>query len=202
MTSFDWPDLAWRLGAALHLQSPPIGIAFGETKPTSIPSFDEPMSEPTEDGRRGRVPAGCVFWVKATERVFVTDPEDHGNCSVGRVIHGLATPDEVGHNNDVKTLLDARWVGADDVAGLPTLSVRPEAITYGPLADLPEEVRPDVVLVRVNGRQMMVISDAIPEVSISGKPQCQIVAIREGTTASGCERRLRAFARPHRDVPR
>lgn len=190
MTSFDWPDLAWRLGAALHLQSPPIAIAFGATKPTSIPSFDEPMSEPAEDGRRGRVPASCVFWVKAAERAFVTDPEDHGNCSVGRLTHGLATLGEVARNDDMKTVLDAQWVGADDIAGLPTVSTRPEAITYGPLAAFPEAVPPDVVLVRVNGRQMMVISDAVPELSISGKPQCQIVAIakeqRRAAASVGC----------------
>jgi uncharacterized protein (DUF169 family) len=177
MTSSDWPGLARRLAAALHLQSPPIGIAFGAARPDSVPSFDEPMSEPAEDGRRGRVPAGCVFWVKAGERAFTTDPEDHGNCSVGRVTHGLATLDEVAHNDDVKTLLDTHWVGPDDVAGLPSVSKRPAAITYGPLGHFPEAVRPDVVLVRVNGRQMMVISDAIPELSISGKPQCHIVAV-------------------------
>ena len=36
---------------------------------------------------------------------------------------------------------------------------------------------PDVVLVRVTGRQMMVLSDAIPGLNIEGKPQCHIVAI-------------------------
>lgn len=177
MTNSDWPDLANRLASALHLQTPPIAIAFGATKPNAVPSFDEPMSEPAADGRRGRVPASCVFWVKAAQRAFTTTPEDHGNCSVGRVTHGLATLADVAHNDDVKTLLDAHWVGADDVAGLPSVSVRSEAITYGPLGALPSGVRPDVVLVRVNGRQLMVISDAIPSLSISGKPQCHIVAI-------------------------
>src|SRR6202035_1951314 len=49
---------------------------------------------------------------------------------------------------------------------------------------------PDVVLLRVNGRQLMVISDAIPELRIEGKPQCHIVAVAKetGTAAAsvGC----------------
>ncbi len=170
-------ETARRLAAALHLQSPPIAIAFSAAKPASVAPFNEPMSEPAADGRRGRVPAGCVFWVKAAERVFTTVPEDHGNCSVGRVTHGLASLADVAKNEDVKTLLDAHWVGEDDVAALPAVSMRSEAITYGPLSDFPEDVQPDVVLIRVNGRQLMVISDAIPSMSISGKPQCHVVAI-------------------------
>jgi uncharacterized protein (DUF169 family) len=190
MASSHWSETARRLAAALHLQSPPIGIAFCATKPAAVPAFDEPMSEPAVDGRRGRVPAGCVFWVRAADRLFTTLPDDHGNCSVGRVTHGLASWAEVAHNEDVKTLLGANWVGEDDVAGLPAVSMRSEAITYGPLRDFPDDVHPDVVLIRVNGRQMMVISDAIPSLSIGGKPQCHIVAIakeqRAPAASVGC----------------
>ena len=38
-------------------------------------------------------------------------------------------------------------------------------------------VEPDVVLIRVNGRQLMVLSDALPGLRVEGKPQCHIVAI-------------------------
>jgi len=34
-----------------------------------------------------------------------------------------------------------------------------------------------VVLLRVNARQLMVLSDALPGLSIQGKPQCHIVAL-------------------------
>ncbi|MGA8297418.1 MAG: DUF169 domain-containing protein [Acidimicrobiales bacterium] len=190
MAITNWPDIARRLRVALHLEAPPIAIAFGATRPASVPAFDEPMSEPASDGRRGRVSAGCVFWLKATDRVFTTVPEDHGNCSVGRVTHGLATLGEVAKNDDVKTLLAAHWVGEDDVADLPSVSPHPQAITYGPLDSFPEGVQPEVVIVRINGRQLMVISDAVPSLSISGKPQCQIVAIakeqRRAAASAGC----------------
>ena len=37
------------------------------------------MPAPTADGRTGRVPAGCVFWIRGAERSFTTVAEDHGN---------------------------------------------------------------------------------------------------------------------------
>jgi uncharacterized protein (DUF169 family) len=46
------------------------------------------------------------------------------------------------------------------------------------------------VFVRLTGRQMMVMSDAIPDLRIEGKPQCHIVAVakEEGVPAAsvGC----------------
>ena len=53
------------------------------------------MSEPAEDGRTGRVAAGCVFWIEAASKTFSTVAEDHGNCSVGRVTHGFAALEDV-----------------------------------------------------------------------------------------------------------
>ncbi|HLX77511.1 MAG TPA: DUF169 domain-containing protein, partial [Acidimicrobiales bacterium] len=61
--------------------------------------------------------------------------------------------------------------------GLPSVSGGPEAITYSPLDSVPGSVDPDVILMRVNGRQLMVLSDAIPSLLIGGKPQCHIVAV-------------------------
>ena len=42
---------------------------------------------------------------------------------------------------------------------------------------MPDGITPDVVMLRVNGRQMMVLSDAIPGLPVEGKPQCHIVAL-------------------------
>jgi uncharacterized protein (DUF169 family) len=63
----------------------------------------------------------------------------------------------------------------DVVPQIPVVREKPGAVTYGPLSETP--VDPDVVFVRVTGRQMMVLSDAIPGLRIEGKPQCHIVAI-------------------------
>jgi uncharacterized protein (DUF169 family) len=55
------------------------------------------------------------------------------------------------------------------------VATRPGAVTYGPLAGAP--LTPDVVLIRVNGKQLMVLSDALPGLRVEGKPQCHIVAV-------------------------
>lgn len=65
------------------------------------PAFDAPMPESMPDGRTGKVPAGCVFWMKATDRSFTTAPEDHANCSVGSLTHGLLSLQEAAGRADV-----------------------------------------------------------------------------------------------------
>ena len=118
----------------------------------------------------------AVFFGRAAEATFSTVAEDHGNCSVGRVTHGLATLTDVEHNSDVAALLGSGWVSLEAVGRIPVITERPGAITYGPLSETPGNVDPDVVLLRVNGRQLMVLSDAIAGLRIEGKPQCQVVA--------------------------
>ena len=137
--------------------------------------------------------------MRAAERSFTTAPEDHGNCSVGRFTHGLASLEDVGGNDDVAALLESGWVDAEAVGGIPSISERPEVITYGPVAE--SASTPDVVLLRVNGRQMMVLSDALPGLKIEGKPQCHIVALAkehgEVAASVGCAlSRARTGMRP------
>jgi uncharacterized protein (DUF169 family) len=71
---------------------------------------------------------------------------------------------------------------------IPTIASRPKAIIYGPLTDATSP--PDVVLVRTNARSVMIIGDALPDLTIEGKPQCHIVAIakeqRRPAASVGC----------------
>ena len=184
----DWSQLAHGLSDTLNLTSPPVAITFSDDAPVGVDPFDAPMPSPTPDGRTGRVPAGCVFWVRAADRTFSTVADDHANCSVGSVTHGFKTLDEVAGNADVAALVDAGWVTMDAVPQIPVVHDRPGTVTYGPLADTP--VDPDVVLLRINAKQLMVLADALPGLRIEGKPQCHIVAIakQEGEVAAsvGC----------------
>jgi uncharacterized protein (DUF169 family) len=129
-----------------------------------------------------------VFWVHGAERAFATVPEDHGNCSVGSVTHGLLAPSEVIDRSDVAELVGAGWVGASVLDQLPKVAPPPGSVVYAPLGSAP--IDPDVVLLRVNARQLMVLSDALPGLSIEGKPQCHIVAMakEQGVPAAsvGC----------------
>jgi uncharacterized protein (DUF169 family) len=188
MTTSDWSSSAQGLTEALELAAPPIAITFSERVPDDVAPFDEPMPGPMPDGRTGRVPAGCVFWMKSTTATFSTVAADHANCSVGSLTHGFKTLDEVAGNSDVAALLDTGWVTLDAVPQIPVVSERPAAVVYGPLDDT--RVDPDVVLIRVTGKQLMVLHDAVPTMRLEGKPQCHIVAIakEQGEVAAsvGC----------------
>jgi uncharacterized protein (DUF169 family) len=177
-----WSDASELLTSALRLTTPPIAITFSSTVPDGVAPFDAPMPDPAPDGRTGKVPAGCVFWVEALERTFTTMPADHGNCSVGSLTHGLATLEDVAGRDDVACLLESGWVTEAMFPRIPVVRERPAAITYGPLSETPLE--PDVVMIRIDARQLMVLYEAVPGLRIDGKPQCHIVALaKEGEVA-------------------
>jgi uncharacterized protein (DUF169 family) len=185
----NWAQLAEGLGRALGTDVPPIAITFETEVPSDVPAFDAPVPEATSDGRTGRVPAGCVFWMHATDRTFTTVPEDHGNCSVGQLTHGMKTLEEVAGNADVAALLESGWVTLEVVPQIPVVTSKPAAVTYGPLREASTD--PDVVMLRLTGRQLMVLSDAVPGLRIEGKPQCHIIAVakEQGEIAAsvGCQ---------------
>jgi len=170
-THSDWPSLAVRIDGALKPLAAPIAITF-DASSASERFSDREYPAPSETGRTGAVAAGCVFWIHATERMFVTAPADHGNCSVGSYTHGLLRGADAVSKDDVQAILSAGWVSEADFGALPALTTSPTAITYGPLT---AAVGPDVVLLRLNGLGLMTVKDAFPELSISGKPQCHIV---------------------------
>lgn len=164
-----------KLTELLGLAVTPMAIRFAEQPPEDVPRFEGEMPEPTADGRTGKVPAGCVFWMHGTRETFTTLPADHGNCSVGSYTHGLLDLQEAAGKEDVQALLASGWVDEAAVAQVPAVQQRPGAITYGPLRQAPE--LPDVVFLRVNGKQAMMLQDAWPSLRREGKPQCHIVAI-------------------------
>ncbi len=188
MSKSHWSSLSSELTSLLNLQSSPIAITFSNVPPKGAQIYEGKNPEPTADGRTGKVPAGCVFWVKATNRTFSTLREDHGNCSVGSVTHGLKMIDEVAGNSDVTCLFESGWINEDAFSKLPVVRERFDFITYGPLGQT--NVDPNVILLRINGMQAMILHDAIPSLRIDGKPQCHIVAIakeqKEVAMSLGC----------------
>ena len=167
---------AEELTSLLRLAAPPIGIAFRTADgATAAPRYQSSPPAPTPDGRTGAVPAGCFFWFKAVDRVFSTLPEDHANCSVGSYTHGFKTLEEAAVKADTGALFEVGWVTPADVPGIAHVEERPGAIVYGPLAEMP--VKPDVVFLRLNAKQAMVLDDALGRVRFEGKPQCHVVAI-------------------------
>lgn len=180
----DTATLAGELAELLRLAVPPIGIAFRDSAETpGAAPLNGPRPAPTEDGRTGAVPAPCVFWFMATDRVFSTVEADHGNCSVGMYTHGFIPLSEAATRADVGALVQSGWVGEADFPGIPAVRDKPAGIVYGPLDRLP--VAADVVFLRLNPKQAMVLDDALGGVRFEGKPQCHILAIAKdgGETA-------------------
>jgi len=175
MSASNWKALAGELSSVLNLQTPPIAITFSSEAPEGVSRFAGPMPDPTPDGRTGKVPAGCVFWGEAAAKTFTTIAEDHGNCSVGSLTHGFKTLSEVAGNQDVAALLASGWVTMDAVPHIPVVKDKPNFVTYGPLSDAAAD--PDVVFLRLNPKQVMVLHDAWPSLQFEGKPQCHIIPI-------------------------
>jgi uncharacterized protein (DUF169 family) len=197
-TTTDWTELAGRLDEALAPTAPAIAITFTAEPPAGVTPFEAPMAAPSPDGRTGRVPAGCVFWMRGTERTFSTVAADHGNCSVGSWTHGFLPLEEAATRGDVAALMESGWVTMDMVPHIPFVAETPGAITYGPLTETP--IDPDVVLVRLTAKSLMVLSDALPGLKIEGKPQCHIVAMAkehgEVAASVGC-----ALSRVRTEMP-
>jgi len=102
--------------------------------------------------------------------------------------HGLKTLQEVAGNADVAALLASGSVTMEVVQQIPVVRQKPQCITYGPLQEARYD--PDVVLLRLNPKQVMIMHDAMPGMRMEGKPQCHIIAIakeqQEVAASVGC----------------
>ena len=159
----------------LGLAVPPVAIAFISHVPAGIERIQRTTPPRTADGRTGAVAASCVFWIEGTQGVFATEAEDHGNCSVGSLTHGFKTMEEIAQNADVAALCETGWVTPEAVAKVAVVREKPTSIVYGPLRDMP--VEPSVILLRLNGKQQMLLHDAWRGLRFEGKPQCHIIPI-------------------------
>lgn len=180
----DYPALAARLVELLGLDRPPLAITFTQQPPDGVGRYEGTMPTPAADGRTGKVPAGCVFWMKAADRTFHTCAEDHANCSVGSLTHGFLPLEVAATRDDVKAMCSVGWVSPEMFPGIPVVKQRAPCVTYGPLAAT--GIDPDVVFLVLNGKQAMMLHDAwSSELRLEGKPQCHIIpmAKEQGITA-------------------
>ena len=188
MSNKNLKTVADELSDLLALATPPIGITFSKQMPVGVARYQGEFPAPTSDGRTGKVPAGCVFWIKATNRTFTTCAEDHGNCNVGSLTHGFKTLEEAAKGADIAALVECKWVSPEVFPQIPVVKERPEYVTYGPLGEATET--PDVVLLRINGKQAMILMDGLPNLRLEGKPQCHIIPIakenQQSALSVGC----------------
>lgn len=171
----DYQALSAALSDLLSLTTPPLAITFTQAPPVGMSRCEGEMPAPTADGRTGREAAGCVFWMRATDRTFHTCAADHANCSVGSLTHGFISLEQAAAREDVKAMCSVNWVTPEMFPGLPVVKQKPECVVYGPLSQT--TIDPDVVFVRLVAKQAMMLHDAAPDIRFEGKPQCHIIPI-------------------------
>ena len=137
------------------MSSPPIAITFTDTPPDGVPRIA--ASEP----------ASCGYWRRAAagER-FYTTADDHKACPIGAHTHHLKTSpaeqQELGADSDVVGL---SYIRMEDVPAIPRRETELQFAMDEPLS---ESSSPDLVLVRGNAQQLMLLTEAAQLAGIAG----------------------------------
>lgn len=159
----------------LGLKWPPISITFRKEPPTGIPRIGE------------SAPSGCTYWKLAAEgQVFYTEASDHFGCPIGAYTHGVSLPPAQSKELEgmIETMVGLNYLKMEEVPSIPRREDPFGVAIYTPLADTP--FTPDVILVRGNAKQMMLLSEAINAagaggetpgglVGIMGRPTCAMI---------------------------
>ena len=169
----------------LHLTSPPVAIAFVAAAPPGVPRVS--ASEP----------AGCGYWRRAgAGDVFCTVADDHKGCPVGAHTHNveLSPAEQQELMGLVQTMVGLSYIRMEEVPQIPTRKTPLRVAVYAPLAATP--VPPDVVLIRGNAQQLMLLAEAAQAAGVAGsgpamgRPTCAVLpeAINSTRTAAsfGC----------------
>jgi uncharacterized protein (DUF169 family) len=176
---------AQRLNDLLGLQTAPVALTFCDRPPDGV----------------SRVPAagssGCTYWKHAADgRSFYTEAPDHYGCPIGAHTHGLDLPPEQAKELEgvVGTMIQLGYLRSEEVAGIPRRPGPFGVAVYAPLTEASAE--PDVVLVRGNARQVMLLAEAAraagigPEAGLMGRPTCAAIpeVLRTGRAVAslGC----------------
>ena len=169
----------------LGLRFPPVAIAFRASAPPGMRRIDS------------AAPAGCGYWRRAADgEVFYTEARDHYTCPVGAHTHGIDLPADVAEqlNGLVQTMVQMQYISMEEIPRIPRRQGAFGVALYAPLADAPFE--PDVVLVRGNVKQLMLLAEAAQSAGLAsggatmGRPTCSVLpeALQSGRSATsfGC----------------
>lgn len=158
------------LAELLQLETSPVAISFVDTPPPGVARVSTPE------------PAGCGYWRRAAAgEVFFTTADDHKRCPVGAHTHHV--PLTASEQDElmalVKTMVDLSYLRMEDVPKIARRSTPLQTVVYAPLRLAP--IRPDVVLVRGNSRQLMLLAEAAEHAGVAGatpamgRPTCAVV---------------------------
>lgn len=178
-------ELRNSLQELLKSAAEPVAVTFSDTAPAGV-------------ARVGKAaPAGCAYWKLAADgEVFYTIVEDHLNCPIGAYTHGaeLSAATQGQLEGMIGKMVGIQYLRMEDVAGIPTRKQPLHFVYYAPLSKA--EGVPDVVLLRGNARQMMLVVEAANARSlmsaspVMGRPACAVIAasVESGgaATSLGC----------------
>ena len=169
----------------LGLLSPAIAITFTDTPPAGV------------DHVRRSGPASCDYWRRAADgETFYTLAEDHKACPIGAHTHHVETSPEEQQQlmGLIGTMVELRYLRMEEVPSIPRRTTPLRVAVYAPLASAP--LAPDLVLVRGNPRQLMLLSEAAQLAGVAGvgpamgRPTCAIlpaaVNSQSVSTSFGC----------------
>jgi uncharacterized protein (DUF169 family) len=178
-------SVAGKLSELLGLSKAPVGVAFRDAAPPGMTRVERPG------------PAGCAYWKLAAEgQAFYTEAADHYNCPVGAHTHGVEMPPERAAELQqvVGTMVQLEYIRMEEVPEIPRRAQPFGVAVYAPLGRMP--VDPDVVIVRGDARQIMLVAEAARAAGIGhegaalGRPACAMIpeAINSarGNTILGC----------------
>jgi uncharacterized protein (DUF169 family) len=162
----------------MNLNHVPVAVAFLAVPPAGLPHVDRAL------------PAGCSYWKHAADgHAFYTMPADHENCPVGAFTHGvtLAPAKAQELQSLVGMMIELQYLRSDEVAGIPHRQQPMQCVAYAPLDRA--SFAPDVIIVRGNVRQIMLVAEAARAAGVSdssaamGRPACAMIP--QAMTASG-----------------
>ena len=182
----DLAAISKQLTDAIRLSSSPIALSFLDEVPRGITLFDS------------KVPSACTFWTRAEKGLFFARAEDHENCPVGTLTMGFPLHEKVMSSLQefVTKMCHASYIGAKEPESIPRYKNEKKGILYGPLGIFPQI--PDLCLIWVNGRQAMLLEealgtvcwDAIQRSEAFGRPACAALAVtlneNRTTLSFGC----------------
>jgi uncharacterized protein (DUF169 family) len=181
----DRRNAAQTLQRLLGLSVAPVAIAFRAEAPASIPRISSPG------------PAGCSYWSLAAQgQEFFTKTDDHYGCPLGMHTHNIAMPEasKMELEGLVDTMVQIGYLKKEEIPSIPRRNAPFGVSVYAPLEAATFE--PDLVLVRGNAWQMMLLAEASQSAGVAavgaarGRPTCAVLAeaLATGRTAEsfGC----------------
>lgn len=159
----DMKTQGMRLQGLLGLRFPPVSLAFRLEPPPDVPRISH------------SAPAGCNYWRLAAEgQAFFTEASDHYNCPIGAHTHGIPLSHDAAQELTelVETMARIEYIDMEEVGTIPQRRQPFGVAIYAPLTST--TVDPDVILVRGNPKQMMLLAEAARAAGISQDPAAKL----------------------------